>query len=87
MPHGELDPAVGKLPPVFDDRHVVPLRKLIEDFAHFQTSRIDREPEYLRLSNPGHSVGQILGANQHVTPLAHVTVLHPERPRAGLKNG
>jgi hypothetical protein len=70
MPHGELDPAVGKLPPIFDDRHALPLRKLIEDFAGLSTSRINREPEYLRLSNPGHSVGQILGANQHVTSLS-----------------
>jgi hypothetical protein len=47
----------------------LPKRKLIEDLAGLQTSRINREPEYLRLSNPGHSVGQILGTNQHVTSL------------------
>jgi hypothetical protein len=84
--HREFDLAVGKLPPVFDDRYVAGAWKLIEDFADFQTSRIKWEREYLRLLNPGHSVGQITGANQHATSTAHVSAGHPERPGTKLKN-
>jgi len=42
MSHRELDLTVGKLPPVFDDSGVSSLRKLIEDFSGFQTSRFNR---------------------------------------------
>jgi hypothetical protein len=35
--HSELNLTVGKLPPVFNDSRVSSLRKLIEDFAGFQT--------------------------------------------------
>ena len=65
--HREFDLTVGKLPPVFDHCHVSGLRKLIEDFAGFQTRRIDRKREYLRLPNAGHSGRQIMGASAHVT--------------------
>jgi hypothetical protein len=42
MPHPELNLTVGQLPPVFDDGGVSRLRKLIEDFSGFQTSRFNR---------------------------------------------
>jgi hypothetical protein len=41
---------------------------LIEDFAGFQTRRIDRQSKYLGLPKAGHPVGQIAGANAHVAP-------------------
>jgi hypothetical protein len=47
--HREFDLTVGKLPPVFDNSRVSDLRELIEDFAGFATSRINRQREYLRL--------------------------------------
>jgi hypothetical protein len=42
MSHRELDLTVSKLPPVFDESCVSSLRKLTEDFAGFQTGRINR---------------------------------------------
>src|SRR5207249_4476022 len=60
--------AVGKLPPVLDDRRVIPLRKLIEDFADFATSLVDWQLEYLRWLHGGHPGCQIMGANGHVRP-------------------
>src|SRR5882757_5678387 len=47
--HREFDLTVGKLPPVFDNSRISDLRKLIEDFAGFATSRVNRQREYLRL--------------------------------------
>jgi hypothetical protein len=70
MSQGEFDAAVGKLPPVFDHRHVSPVPRLVEDFAGFQTRRIDRERQYLGPSNVGHSLSQIMGANQHVISIS-----------------
>jgi hypothetical protein len=65
---GKLDLTVGKLPPVFDDRFASALRKLIDDIAGFAAGRVNRQREYLWFLNAGHSVGQIAGANEHVTP-------------------
>jgi hypothetical protein len=55
MSHREFNLTVGKLPPVFDDRHVSSLRKLTEDLAGF--------PARLRT---GHPVCQIARSNEHV---------------------
>jgi len=66
--HRELDLAVGKLPPVLDDRREVSLRKLIEDFAGFATSFLNWQLEYLRRLHGGHPGCQIMGANGHVRP-------------------
>ena len=63
--HGELDLAVGKLPPVFDNRRVSCLRKLIEDLAGFQTSCVNWQREYLWRLNARHPVCQFSGANEH----------------------
>jgi hypothetical protein len=40
--HRELDLAIGKLPPIFDYRLVSSLRRFIEDFSGFKSSRINR---------------------------------------------
>src|SRR6478752_518204 len=66
--HRELNLAVGKLPPVLDDRREVSLRELIKDFAGFATSFLDWQLEYLRRLHRGHPGCQILRANMHVRP-------------------
>jgi hypothetical protein len=68
MADREFDLAVGKLPPVFDDWRETFLRKLVDDFAGFAASRINRQPEYLRSLRAGHPVCQIARANNHVEP-------------------
>jgi hypothetical protein len=60
--HRELNLAVGKLPPVLDDRREVSLRELIKDFAGFATSFLDWQLEYLRRLHRGHPGCQILPA-------------------------
>ncbi len=61
MSHCELDLTVGELPPILDDGHEAGLRKLIDDFAGLQTSRINRQRKYLRPVNARYSIGQITG--------------------------
>jgi hypothetical protein len=52
--YGEFDPAVRKLPPIFDDWYQTALRILIDYFACLAASRINLQPEYLRLLRAGH---------------------------------
>jgi len=52
--HREFNLAIGKLPPVLDDRREVSLRELIEDFAGFATSFLNWQLEYLRRLRGGH---------------------------------
>jgi hypothetical protein len=73
MPPRELNMTIGELPPVFDDRHITRLRRLIEYFARLQPSRINRQGECLRLLHAGHSIGQITGASGHDTSFAQCT--------------
>jgi hypothetical protein len=54
--YGEFDPAVGKLPPIFDDWYQATLWILIDYFACLAASRINLQPEYLRLLGGGHSL-------------------------------
>ena len=70
MPQRELNMTIGKLPPVFDDRHITRLRRLIEYFARLQASRVNRQGKGLRLLSAGHLVGQITGASEHDTSAA-----------------
>jgi hypothetical protein len=79
MPPRELDISIGKLPPVFDDRHIARLRRLIEYFARLQASRVDRQGEYFRLKHPGHSIGQITGASEHDISAVLCTTHHARR--------
>ncbi len=46
-PHGELDLSIWQLPPLLDNRQVAALRKLADDFASFNASRFNRQPERL----------------------------------------
>jgi hypothetical protein len=68
MPHRELDLTVGKLPPILDDGDVTSLRHLIEDFASFAASCLDRQFEYPWLLRAGHPACQIERANRHIGP-------------------
>ena len=52
--YGEFDPAVGKLPPIFDDWYQAALRILIDYFARLAASRINLQSEYFRLLRAGH---------------------------------
>jgi hypothetical protein len=52
--YGEFDPAVRKLPPIFDDWYQTALRILIDYFACLAASRVNLQPEYLRLLRAGH---------------------------------
>ena len=54
--HRELNLAVWSLPPVFDNRHVPSLGKLIDDFAGFQASRVNWKREFLGLLNARYPV-------------------------------
>jgi len=47
MPDRELNLSVGALPPIFNDWNETALRKLIDDFAGFATSCINRQRTYL----------------------------------------
>jgi hypothetical protein len=67
--HHKLDLTVRKLPPVLDGCRVTALRRLLDDFARFAASSVNRQCEYLWFPNAGHSVGQITRADEHVTPL------------------
>jgi hypothetical protein len=67
--HHKLDLTVRKLPPVLDGCRVTALRRLLDDFARFAASSVNRQGEYLWFPNAGHSVGQITRADVHVTPL------------------
>jgi hypothetical protein len=80
--HRKLDLTVGKLPPVLDGCHVTALRRLVDDFARFAASSVNRQCEYFGFPNAGHSVGQITGANEHVTrsfAILRISVAVPER--------
>jgi hypothetical protein len=54
--YGEFDPAVRKLPPIFDDWYQTALRILIDYFACLAASRINLQSEYFRLLRGGHSL-------------------------------
>jgi hypothetical protein len=54
--YGEFDPAVRKLPPIFDDWYQAALRILIDYFARLAASRVNLQPEDLRLLRGGHSL-------------------------------
>jgi hypothetical protein len=54
--YGEFDPAVRKLPPIFDDWYQTALRILIDYFTCLAASRVNLQPEYLRLLRGGHSL-------------------------------
>jgi hypothetical protein len=84
MPPRELNMTIGKLPPVFDDRHIARLRTLIEYFAGLQARRVNRQGEYFRFLNAGHPVGQITGASEHETSSAQCTA-YPARWTSKLK--
>jgi hypothetical protein len=85
LPHRKLDLAVGKLPPVFDHRGGAGLRKLIEDFAGLETSRLDRQREYLRPRRARNSICQILGTKEHVAPPVYPQAVDHERLAAKSK--
>jgi hypothetical protein len=44
-PHRELDLTVGKLPPVFDDRHVATGRISIQDLPGLRPGLLERQRE------------------------------------------
>src|ERR1700682_2588069 len=67
VPQREFDLTIGKLPPVLDDRRVISLRRLIEDFAGLAAGCIDRQLEYPRRC-AGYPGCQITGASGHVEP-------------------
>src|SRR5450432_639674 len=85
VPHRKLDLAVGKLPPVFDHRGGAGLRKLIEDFAGLETSRLDRQREYLRPRRAGNSICQIFGTKEHAAPPVYPQAIDHERLAAKSK--
>jgi hypothetical protein len=62
VPDRKRNRSVGKLPSILDDRQVIALRKLIQDFASFQTRRVDRQRERQPARHP---VGQVARTNEH----------------------
>jgi hypothetical protein len=75
VPHGEFNLAVGKLPPILDDRRVASLGHLIEDFAGLPTGCIDWQLEYLWPPGAGHPGCQIMRTNGHVGPPKRAGIL------------
>jgi hypothetical protein len=55
--HREFHLTVGELPPVFDDRHISGLRKLIEDFAGFCCTGPSRGERFSTLGPWGVATG------------------------------
>ena len=47
MPDRELNLSVGALPPIFNDWNKTALRRLINNFAGFAASRLNRQRKYL----------------------------------------
>jgi hypothetical protein len=86
--HSEFNLTVGKLSPILDDWYETVLRKLIDNFAGFAASGVNRHPKYLWLLPARHPVCQIPWANEHVTPpqFHAYPAVHPERSSAKLKN-
>jgi hypothetical protein len=54
--HREFNPTVGELPPILNDWYDTALRKLIDDFAGFAASRVNRQRKYLWLLIARHPV-------------------------------
>jgi hypothetical protein len=47
MSDSEFNLPVGALPPIFNDWNETALRDLIDNFAGFATSRVNRQRKYL----------------------------------------
>jgi hypothetical protein len=86
--HSEFDLTVGKLSPILDDWYEAVLRKLIDNFAGFAASGVNRHPKYLWQPAARHLVCKIPWANEHVIPpqFHSYSAVHPERPSAKLQN-
>jgi hypothetical protein len=62
----KFDLTVRELSPILDDWYEPELRRLIDDFAGFAASRVNRQLEYLRRLHSKDPVCQIARANEHV---------------------
>ena len=66
MSYRKFDLTVRELSPILDDWYEPELRRLIDDFAGFAASRVNRQLEYLRRLHSKDPVCQIARANEHV---------------------
>jgi hypothetical protein len=87
MSDSELNLSVGALPPIFNDRNETALRRLINNFAGFAASRVNRQRKYIWLPRIRDSICQIRGANEHVEPPTVVEADDHERLFAKQKIG
>ena len=78
MPYRKFNLTVGKLSPILDDWYETVLRKLIDNFAGFAASGVNRQPKYFRLLPVRHPVCQIVRMNEHVPHLPKSSIVNPE---------
>jgi len=66
VPYRKFDLTVGKLPPLLDDWREAALWRLVDNFAGFAASCVERQRKDLQRPTVRHPVCQITGTNEHV---------------------